>query len=92
MPLPSFKDPNSNLTPVFLLRLARIKDRTTTSTCTFLTGHFDRQVPRVAGRLLRMLRKWPMADRYIESCVSGTHAFGMTTLSQLDNQLNAKVT
>ena len=38
----------------------------TTSTCTFLTGHFDRQVPHVADHLLCMLRKWPMADRYID--------------------------
>ena len=66
MALPPFEGPNSNLVPVFLLRLVRIKGRTTTSTCTFLTGHFDRQVPRVASHLLCMLRKWPMADRYIE--------------------------
>ena len=57
LPLPSFEGPNSNLAPVFLLRLARIKAITTTSTCTFSTGHFDRQVPHVAGHLLRMLGK-----------------------------------
>ena len=68
MPLPSFEGPNSNLAPVFLLRLARIKARTITSTCTFSTSHFDRQVLRVAGHLLHMLGKWPMADSYIESC------------------------
>ena len=27
--------------------------------CTFSTDHFDRQLPRVADHLLRMLRKWP---------------------------------
>ena len=61
---------SKNLVPVFLLRLARIKARTTTSTCTFSNGHFDRQVPCVTGHLLRMLGKWPMADCYIEPCMA----------------------
>ena len=52
---------------VFLLSLARIKDRTIINTCTFSTSHFNRQVPRVAGHLLHLLRKWPMTDRYSES-------------------------
>ena len=69
MPLQSFEGPNSNLAPVFLLTLTRIKARTTTSTCTFSTGHFDRQVPRVACHFLYMLGKWLMADRYIEPWV-----------------------
>ena len=63
--LPFFEGPNSNLAPAFLFRLARFIARTTTSTCTFSTGHFDSLRSRVAGHLLRMLGKWLMSDRYI---------------------------
>ena len=68
LPLPLFEGPNGDLAPVLLLKLATLDTRTIASTSTLSTGHFDRQVPRVAGHLARMLGKWPMANLYIGPC------------------------
>ena len=55
--LPFLEGPNSNLALVFLVRLAVVVTRTTTTTCAFSNGHFDRQMSRAAGYLLCMLGK-----------------------------------